>query len=774
MQRRPEQSTQWPYPHAFPRSRSLPTATPTVSRVTANLHRATSWSNHHPASAPPLMPDRPFPPPTQEQPEHASHPSASARDDSGDDDFWAVAASHLVIGELNQRIHGKWQNGSADAIMADMDDEDDAFWQLAASQDTPIPESAPADRTSDSSSMGRDGLNDEPWAIAAYQDPSSESNPILGRSSPRLAAPKVDMADEFDDAWWAEAADQAALLELAYVTPVTTQLQAMADTPAPRADTPADHDDFDFDDDVFSQTACAYDRKLRHINTPPSQATQPPSASGALAALETPSKPPLSTTPPPVDLPPLTALTVIHPDRPTNRANADSQAPTAPPPLRSASSSRILIRPKPTIVVPSASTSACAGRSTKRKGKAKRKLWERLPRISPTDLSSAAWCEVQWLFTRTYGRDVKLLQSIGCKVDEQVTKRLAAGTDIHAKLELELHDKVQVEAQTYEDRMALKVLETVFCLNELVTKRMTRELRVAGILTHNASDTRLYLSGVIDQLEIQPIAPTPRSEPPPAPTNEASASITGPESHPQPQPRSRIVLSDNKTRRTRSTPTPAQTRTTWIQLATYHRLLTDLFAGTFPPESHLQALDALGDQALCPDVVNYVSGSPALLGLLHEFAPKLDKGMLTLREILTAQHAIATNLFSNVQVSTTVQVHYLDQTSGDKFATVELELNAQEYNAWLEDFLGMVVGKRDPKGVDDIEDAALKCGNCEYAPACAWREDKDQELQRRAREAMVLARATSSGAASASARISSVVMNPAQEGDVEPGAHIDM
>ncbi|KAI9220269.1 exonuclease V [Blastocladiella britannica] len=362
-----------------------------------------------------------------------------------------------------------------------------------------------------------------------------------------------------------------------------------------------------------------------------------------------------------------------------------------------------------------------------------------LPSLNVTDLSSAAWCETQWLFTRTYGRSRAALACLGLVPDEEAREVQQRGRNIHAVLEVATNGKkVTVAAYHKDDKLALRFLESILGFYTLLTKGITRELPVRGIVTHHASGRQFMIWGIIDQLEI----------------------VDGPDGS------TIITLTDHKTRRVNALPPSTQREGTWMQLATYAVLLRDALAGLQDPAALAEAMGAVGNEPLGTEVQAYIRASSRLSGLIFPHGPppstqsKTPTGSLppvrrppprnkrrigngrttsvtpetscaTLLDVMQAHHVVAASFFDNVCISPNAMAKYIFQETGQEIGELVYPLLlVEKYEQRLQDFLGMILGQRTPAGVDDVEQAHLKCGNCEYAPVCAWRDDKVREMQR--------------------------------------------
>lgn len=118
------------------------------------------------------------------------------------------------------------------------------------------------------------------------------------------------------------------------------------------------------------------------------------------------------------------------------------------------------------------------------------------------------------------------------------TTEMQAGLATHAKLEAQVSVLVEVAVETPEDVWALKLLNTIQGIHQLLSEGMTRELYIFGELEG------IFVRGVIDQLDIQ---------------DDGC-----------------LLLVEHKTRRHASLPSQAQQRGTALQVMMYCHLLERL------------------------------------------------------------------------------------------------------------------------------------------------------------------------------------------------------
>lgn len=103
--------------------------------------------------------------------------------------------------------------------------------------------------------------------------------------------------------------------------------------------------------------------------------------------------------------------------------------------------------------------------------------------LSVTELSSQLWCEKQLELSLLTGR-------------KRVTEEMLKGIERHEELELEDHEIIEVEVETNEDNLGIRMLNTINLLEQLMSEGKCREL---WLFWNLGSYT---FCGIIDQLTI--------------------------------------------------------------------------------------------------------------------------------------------------------------------------------------------------------------------------------------------------------------------------------
>ncbi|KAK9168983.1 hypothetical protein Syun_001123 [Stephania yunnanensis] len=103
--------------------------------------------------------------------------------------------------------------------------------------------------------------------------------------------------------------------------------------------------------------------------------------------------------------------------------------------------------------------------------------------LSVTDFTASEWCEKQMEFVLLHGKP-------------KVTRAMKAGSDRHVKLEEEVLQRVKVHIEAVEDVWAVKFINFIVGVNQLLFEGLTRELPVVGLIQG------VWMVGVIDEIRL--------------------------------------------------------------------------------------------------------------------------------------------------------------------------------------------------------------------------------------------------------------------------------
>ncbi|KAM0439050.1 hypothetical protein ACHAQK_006537 [Fusarium lateritium] len=377
--------------------------------------------------------------------------------------------------------------------------------------------------------------------------------------------------------------------------------------------------------------------------------------------------------------------------------------------------------------------------------------------LTVTDLTSGAWCELQYWYTLTRlpgGRRTR-------------TAAMKQGSKIHQKLEDEVHTTVQIDIMSKEDAFGLKLWNLVQGLRTLRETGLTRELEVWGMIDEN------LVNGIIDSVshenpnpEFEAELSSQESE-----SSQRQSSLTDyfPPKNVNHTNRSqpKVYLADVKTRGSFSPVSNAQIRPAKIQLLLYHQFLSNMAAGK------LDFLKVFRRYGLDPDD-NFSDTFIAQVGSLHDeifvdasetetdftqdnpsssFQSSSSAGpdllqYRSLRELVPLVRRELELTFPEGEHSLghMLRVQYVHRSDGREIDLHDFPVSRQALETYLANYMEWWKGRRNAKGVD-IEEA-FKCRTCEFASDCSWRQSMDDErLQRaRAQQKMRASRRASSNA----------------------------
>ncbi|KAK1441688.1 exonuclease V like protein [Babesia gibsoni] len=269
-----------------------------------------------------------------------------------------------------------------------------------------------------------------------------------------------------------------------------------------------------------------------------------------------------------------------------------------------------------------------------------RKNWS----LSVTDLSSQLWCEKQIELTLITGR-------------KRVTKEMELGIERHEQLELEDHEVVEVQVETSEDYLGIKLLNSINLIDQLLETGKCREIWVFG------NFNGYVIRGIIDQLEILP-----------------PDGIYG----------KRVFISDTKTRRAKRKPSLSQMQGASLQVQAYCMILDKLRNGN-------ESFDGIYKAFECNKEAPFTS--PELLpeGCLASLEQKF----------LSAFRRLP-------QIATTMQLSY--EHAGEIFDTTNIQLQEDSTLYTINYLFNFWDGLREAEAVSKQE--VWKCKMCEFKHEC--------------------------------------------------------
>jgi exonuclease V len=355
--------------------------------------------------------------------------------------------------------------------------------------------------------------------------------------------------------------------------------------------------------------------------------------------------------------------------------------------------------------------------------------WRNSRPLAVSDFTSPAWCELQYFFSLSkYGRI-------------QRTAPMKRGSEVHRKLEEEIHEYKPVEVQTKEDSWGLRIWNVIQSLRTLRYMGVTRELDVWGVVDGQV------VAGVIDELSIQ--CPDPELEEKleekenpasPLPSGqqtiteffaERSASQQAKQSLPQDLP-AKIYITDTKTRTTPTVPNGSSLRPVKIQLMMYHNLIMQLSSKKVPsapiferyklrPSAPFSEIFMAEMSAVEFNISAQVShfSSPSSLHNELQSHPNLE----SLWNLMLSEFA---ETFQPGALSPLLHASFRSQADGALLGGRSFVNDGSELQTYLSNEMDWWKGVRPARGVEVNE--AFKCRICEFAEGCEWRKEKEKEM----------------------------------------------
>ncbi|XP_063966083.1 exonuclease V-like isoform X1 [Lytechinus pictus] len=277
---------------------------------------------------------------------------------------------------------------------------------------------------------------------------------------------------------------------------------------------------------------------------------------------------------------------------------------------------------------------------------------------------SQAWCERQLLYDFTFEGPVEILETEAMKV----------GTEMHMKRELEVHTIKQIAVKTKEDKWAIKFLNILSAVNQLLqgggggfSRCVVREMPIFG----KPFQSGTFVVGVIDEIRYNS--------------------------------RDQLEVVEFKTRaKSRTIPSAPQRKAHKLQVMLYKQLFDEAVCGLLKKETILETIGLDTEAQVNDEIAAHALGMDLVL---PKFGDYLDT-MLERFQFLSKIDSLA--------------VEYSSQDDKEPFAVNEYPFDP----VWLKDRLDYYnafwVGEREVEGVEVEE--VWKCNYCNYREECDWRQ----------------------------------------------------
>lgn len=235
---------------------------------------------------------------------------------------------------------------------------------------------------------------------------------------------------------------------------------------------------------------------------------------------------------------------------------------------------------------------------------------------------------------------------------------------------MEIHDVVSIPTESRADVWALRLIQCLVCLEEMVTLKKTREIPVFGYLEN------IFVTGIIDQIEF--CVDT-----------------------------SKWILSDTKTRFSRKSPRESQKKSTYFQLMIYKSLYDCIITKNFLPNDFLCGVQLTGNETFSDAIQNLISSH--FQNLQIETIPY---NLNSLLNFTLQKYAIFPELSPNLKVE------YIYQKNSETIFIEFSKYEKKDLELWLHKAFDFWKGKS-VQGVD-VEDI-WKCNHCQYfGKNCKW------------------------------------------------------
>jgi exonuclease V len=343
--------------------------------------------------------------------------------------------------------------------------------------------------------------------------------------------------------------------------------------------------------------------------------------------------------------------------------------------------------------------------------------------LAVSDFVAPAWCELQYFYSLSkYGKIRR-------------TAAMKKGSEVHKKLELEVHDYVPVEVQTKEDSWGLRIWNVIQGLRALRATGITRELDVWGVVDGEV------VSGIID--EISTVCPdsdleaafnaSVESVPPP---NQRTITEfwAGPTTERRNTAQTKYYISDTKTRNSPTLPNQASLKQVKVQLMLYHYIVNllanDKVSSNVIFTRYNLDPDVGFSDTFLGELQKLESDIGEDLGISSDFTPSLSQistATPNLQSLWNLMIIEFQETFNNGSLAPIMSASFRYQADGTILGSKSFVSDDQHLQTYLAETLAWWRGQRQARGVE-IEDA-FKCRICEFAEGCDWRKQKEEETR---------------------------------------------
>lgn len=271
--------------------------------------------------------------------------------------------------------------------------------------------------------------------------------------------------------------------------------------------------------------------------------------------------------------------------------------------------------------------------------------------LAVTDIVASEWCQKQMEFTLVRGKP-------------KATKAMKAGTDRHAQLEEEVVKRVEINVKEREDIWAVKLMNFIVGVNQLLFEGLTRELTLFSFVQG------VWMVGVIDELHL--------------PTTEYVHSP---------------FLVEIKTRSQSTLPSEAQKRNGKLQLMCYKYMWDTTISHNFPASRFYSFFGLNSHYILSEEVQGLAATSGISAKTLDDLVMYYGNTCATLS---TAQDELL--------------LRYEFQGDNSLLGEEKFTYDSTWLMSQLKCSLEFWLGEREPNYVSPDED--WKCRYCQFASIC--------------------------------------------------------